>query len=79
MKNILAAMAATALVATPTIAIAQDEPVARDAAPVSESEQFNPDRTTSLLIVLGYAAIIVAVALLIDDDDDEGNDLPTSP
>ena len=74
MKKIMSAMTALALVATPTIATAQ-EAQTREAAPVAASEEMRAD---GILPVIIYAAILVAIGLLVFDDDDDV-DLPESP
>ena len=74
-KQALSTMTALALVATPTIASAQEANAQRIGAPVGASEELAAD---GILPVVIYAAILVAIGLLVFDDDDDV-DFPTSP
>lgn len=66
-RSIMASVAGLALVATPVVAQAADEPV-RIASPAAESENMMGG---GFLAFFGFIAAIAALVIIASDDDDE--------
>jgi hypothetical protein len=74
MKQALAALAATSLVATPVVAQAAAASATRTAAPVGEAENLQGGWLVPALAIIAILLGILAITSGGDDDD-----LPTSP
>ena len=73
MKQALAALVTTSLVATPVVTQAASVPAARTAAPVGEAENIQGGWLVPAFAIL---AVLLGIWIVVDGGDD---DLPTSP